>query len=168
MKDPVERFLEIRNALGPSPAALSEPALHAEMTSAPQGTDLVEALSTYVANNSTLTKAQAKTAVQSTGATANSADASKVSKAASAAAGFSADVSLSDPVMLDPVYRVAFSGVFAAGLAACIGLSYLLATDGQTSSAWPFVPFAVGAAVTFIGILVLVMGYKTVDIKGGS
>jgi len=145
------------------------------------------ALADHIAKHSRLTQPEALALTESTGATADAADASKVSTAASAAAGaasgaLEADVELSDPVMLWPGARAAFAGVLAAIIVLCVILTYVLATSTTTTtvsgnnttstpvatSSWEFVAFAVAAAFSLIGVLVLVMGYKNVSIKGGS
>lgn len=94
------------------------------------------------------------------------ANADAVSKAVTSATGASANIELSDPVMLSPVARVVFAGLLCAALLACVGCIAGLGESSSTQSS-ALISLAVVAVLCLVGILVLVMGYKNVTIKGG-
>jgi len=97
-------------------------------------------------------------------------DASAVSDAAAAATAISGDVELSDPVMLWPWARCTFAALLVIALGGSGWLAYQLANDssGNSVSAWAYAALTVTAVVSFVGALVLIMGYKNVTIKGSG
>lgn len=175
MADPVvQRYAQILSlasgAVPPTSAdwALSPQTLQSHIDAAKADGSVLTKLSTHIANSTTLTAAQALRAIQSAGATDTTADATKVSAAATGAAatsGYPVDVKLSDPVMLDWPYRVAYAGVFAVTLLLAVIFAFVLAHGNGITASWPYVGLAVLGAVSFLGILVLVMGYKNVEIN---
>ena len=77
----------------------------------------------------------------------------------------SADVELSDPAMLGPVPRLLASAV----LAAAVLMSVVYASDlASPSSGWAYATFMFMVFVGTVGVLVLVMGYRNVTIKGSG
>ena len=121
-----------------------------------------DAAARQIASNSTLTEAQARAAIASkVNAVSDDAKPKAASDAAAAAgAGAAADIELSDPVMLRSEGRVAFAAVQA--LIVALSAILLAFRDMSNDAA---IGLAVVAVLNSIGILVLVMGYKTVTIK---
>jgi hypothetical protein len=170
--DPISRYKELLSSVPPSTpnAELSAPALQQVIDDAKSASlDPREKLAEHIALNSGLSKKSA-TAVVDRASPSGTPDATKVSSAASAAAAISADVELSDPVMLWPAARCVFASVLIVILGGVAGLCYQLANGSPANpvSAWAYATLAVTGAVSFIGALVLIMGYKNVTIKGNS
>ncbi len=170
--DPIIRYNELLSAL-PKPTLneeLTEPALQKVIDDATNASlDPREKLAEHIALNSSLSTDKAKALVNAASPTGTP-DASKVSNAASAATAISADVELSDPVMLWPAARCVFASLLIIILGGAAGLAYALAngSSGNNISAWAYATLAVTAAVSFIGAIVLIMGYKNVTIKGSG
>src|ERR1700751_3302077 len=136
--DPISRYNDLISAL-PQPApneALTAPALQKVIDDARNtNVDPREKLAEHIALNSPLSRDSAKALVNKASPTGTP-DAGKVSNAASAAA-ISADVELSDPVMLWPAARCVFASVLIVILGGAAGLAYQLAngSSGQNISA---------------------------------
>ncbi len=129
--DPVSKYKELVNAVGVSRPVVTAAELEQVLTDLPQQhgpADEQAALVRQVAANTPLTAAQAAPVVASAlhgqpgqAAPATAADkASAVSKAVSTAAGLSADIELSSPVMLKPWARIVFAFLLLVALGACI------------------------------------------------
>ncbi len=128
----------------------------------------MSALSSHVAEHSQLTVAQAQPVVTAAlqDQTDPTAKAAAVTQAVAAATGATADIELSDPVMLKPWARVAFAVLLFVALVGCIACITVLGDRPRTAGS-ALVGLAVVGVLALIGILVLVMGYKNVTIKGG-
>lgn len=171
--DPVARYQRLVAARAVS-TATSPTSLQAVIDDEQQHPqpNIAGALAVHLANTTSLTLSEAQDVVGKSlptgGSAATKADA--VSKAATTAAGVSGDVELSDPVMLWPWARVVFAVVLTGVVVLSIVLAYLLAirSGGSTVSAAAYVALAVVGALCLVGVLVLVMGYKNVTIKGGT
>lgn len=161
VEDPVKRFQAVLTAVsGPNPG-LSEAALQTAIAREPDDDARAAAAARLVAANSTLTETQAKAVVAPS---IKAAPAGQKAKAASqaateAAASATADVELSDPVMLKAGWRVVFAVAQAVIIAAA---AVLLAFKGMSNDR--AIGLAVIAILNSIGLLVLVMGYKNVKI----
>jgi len=161
VEDPVARFTEITQAVSGSRAELSEEALRAVMADKEGDDAKTDAAASQIAAHSTLTEQQAKTAIAPSIKAASDGDKAKAASEAAAGAGAAADVELSDPVMLKSWGRVVFAAIQALVVALA---SILLAFRSMSNDA--AIGLAVIAVLNSIGILVLVMGYKNVTIKG--
>lgn len=171
-QDPVDRYSKLVAAGGHIPE-LSPQSFEKAITATP-GEDEVAVLSTHLAEHSNLTLAQAKPVVKSTldkataeGKTDPKAKAAAVSEAASKAAGISANVELSDPVMLEPQYRMGFAVLMVAAFGACIGCITALG-DESSAQEGALIGLTVLGVLALLAVLVLVMGYKNVKISGGQ
>lgn len=187
--DPISRFSEavsIANQARDGSSARITPKDLAELIpadgvgSGANRSATIQTLSAHVSQHTSLTAYSASALLES----AIPKDASKdvaASTASTAVAGSipSADVELSDPVMLWPPARVAFSAVLVVLLGVSVWLIYKLANSSVTvSGASPssqnivpttgFVALIVIGVLSLIGVLVLVMGYKNVTIKSGA
>lgn len=187
--DPISRFSEavsIANQARDGSSARITPKDLAELIpadgvgSGANRSATIQSLSAHVSQHTSLTAYSASALLES----AIPKDASKdvaASTASTAVAGSipSADVELSDPVMLWPPARVAFSAVLVVLLGVSVWLIYKLANSSVTvSGASPssqnivpttgFVALIVIGVLSLIGVLVLVMGYKNVTIKSGA
>jgi len=173
--DPIERYERLVARTTPANPELTPDALTPIIETA--GADPakeVSALSSKVAEQSGLTVAQAQPVVKAAldkaaqeSQTDPTAKASTVSKAVAGAMGASADIELSDPVMLKPGPRVVFAALLFVALVGCVGCITVLGNESSTRES-AFVGLAVLGVLALIGILVLVMGYKNVTIKGGA
>ena len=178
-KDPSDRFKEIAGIGATSttqndavsPAAIEEVIQHQRQANGTAG-DISTAISRHVALNTLLTEPVAQQVVASamasgsngTGAASDSASAKAVSAAVSQM-GVSGNVSLSDPAMLGPIPRLA-----AAALLGVIGiLSVGYEANLAPTTGWgAYVALTIGSVLSILGVLILVMGYKTVTISGSS
>ncbi len=167
-KDPVERYKELLGAAASTTGPLKTSALETVVRA---GGNEVAALSRHVAEHSSLSVDQAtpvvKAAIEKTtaeGKTDPKSKAEAVSKATAGLTGGSASVELTDPVMLDPLYRAIFGGAMALLFGACVGLigSEAAATESAV------ICLSVLGALSLIAVLVLVMGYKSVKISGAG
>jgi phospholipase C len=129
--DPVDKYKNLVSAIAAShpivtPAELEQ--VIADLPNPHEPVDEQTALVRHVAATTPLTETQAAPVVASAlqgqpgeGAPATAADkASAVSQAVSSAAGLSADIQLSSPVMLKPWARLGFAVLLAVALGACI------------------------------------------------
>jgi hypothetical protein len=162
VEDPVQRFTPIAQAFSGSQAALSEEAMRTAMEGKATDDERTTAAASQIAAHSSLTEQQAKAAIASKVQAAPAPDQPKAASdaAAAAVAGATADVELSDPVMLKSGGRVAFAAIQALIVALS---AVLLAFRDMANDA--SIGLAVVAVLNSIGILVLVMGYKNVTIK---
>lgn len=170
--DPISRYKDLLSSVPPSPlnAELTAPALQEVINNAKNaGLDPREKLAEHIALNSGFSKESAREVVNKA-SPSGTPDAAQVSNATSAATAISADVELSDPVMLWPAARCVFASLLIIILGGAAGLAYQLANGSPANpvSAWAYATLAVTGAVSFIGALVLIMGYKNVTIKGNS
>lgn len=176
-KDPSDRFKEIagigatsgtRND-AVSPAAIEDVIQHQLQAKGTAG-DISTAISRHVALNTSLTEPVAQQVVASalasgsngTGVTSASA---KAVSAAVSQFGVSGKVSLSDPAMLGPIPRLG-----AAALLGVIGILSVVYEAGLApTTGWgAYVALTIGSVLSILGVLILVMGYKTVTISGSS
>ena len=169
--DPVERYERLLALSSPAPATLKTEALEGVIG---KGEDDVTALSRHVAEHSNLSLAQAtpvvKAALEKTkqeGKTETKDKAEAVSKATAGLSGGSANVELSDPVMLEPVYRVLFAAVMSGVFAACVACVAIIGSEAGTEES-ALIGLSVLGVLALIAVLVLVMGYKNVKISGAG
>ena len=170
--DPVDRFKDLLAATRPQPQ-LDPPAFHAVINDAIANDQSVEdAVTCHAATWSNLRLPDARSIVGPALAahTDLSAKATAASQATTAAAGASLDVTMSDPVMLVPGVRALFALLSVVVLIVSTVLVYNLAnrSGGSSTPTSAFAGLTVVAALSLVGALVLVMGYKNVTIKGGS
>jgi hypothetical protein len=168
-EDPVERYQRLVALTTPTPPELTADGLEPVIQAAGgQPAAEVAALSRHVAEHSGLTAAQARPLVSAAigGQAAPRAKAEAVSGALASAAGLSANIQLSDPVMLAPWARFVFAGVLFTVAGGCVGCITALSEQSATQGS-ALIGLAVIGVLALIGILVLVMGYKNVTIKGG-
>lgn len=195
--DPADRFAAVAVALA-CPAAISVADLHQVIASAAQPSGpgpgpaldsppVVEAVAQHVAQHSVLTAQAARALVLPIlqGAQARStssapeADPGKKAAAKEGAAhqaahdiaaalpAINGDIELGDPVMLNSTARIGFAGVFALFIAAAVALIGLLGLQQPASSSAALGLMVLGL-LSLVAVLVLVMGYKNVTIKGGT
>ncbi len=171
--DPVARYAQLVSLSAQPGPGLKPDTLEQVITRA-RGGDEVSALSEHLAEHSRLTLEQAKPVVKAAldqtaaeGETDPKAKATAVSKAAAGAAGASANIELSDPVMLEPLYRIIFAGLLFLVFVGCVAC---ITTLGSESSAQEsaLIGLAILGVLALIAILVLVMGYKNVKISGAG
>jgi hypothetical protein len=171
--DPVTRYAQLVALGAQTSPELTPDALEQVIAEAPGG-DEVSSLSEHLAEHSRLTLEQAKPVVKAAldqttaeGRTDPKAKATAVSDAAAGAAGASANVELSDPVMLEPLYRIIFAGLLFLAFVGCVAC---ITTLGNESSAQEsaLIGLAILGVLALIAILVLVMGYKNVKISGAG
>jgi hypothetical protein len=171
--DPIERYQQLRAGVTAAPDPKS---LQTVIDSAKSGGgNVVDMLAEHVALHTNLTKPDATKVVEGAAKAADGTpDAGSVSNAAAAAAaaaGLSGELDLSDPVMLWPAARVVFASLLLVILGGTLWLTFHLADkplSSQPTSSWAWVPLLVGIIASVIGVLVLVMGYKSVTIKGSG
>jgi hypothetical protein len=168
-EDPIQRYERLLTRIAPVSRELEPAALQPIIQEAAGQSDKeVSTLSEHVAEHSTLTVAEARPVVTHAleGQANPAAKAAAVSKAVTSAAGASANIELSDPVMLNPTARAVFASLLFLALLVCIGCIVAL---GESSGApgSGLVGLAIVGILSLVGILVLVMGYKNVTIKGG-
>lgn len=169
--DPVARFQALAaTCTTPASPALTSGALQAVIEKASGGDDgLVEQIASRIAANSPLTADQAKPLVEA--AVKDKSDpkakADAVSEAVAGATGPSADLELNDPVMLEPGWRAGTAIALLLALGGCIACITILG-DGENVQEAALIGLAVLGVLSLVGILVLVMGYKNVKIKGSG
>jgi hypothetical protein len=169
--DPVVRFqqaLAVARRGAPTPNALAPGALTTVIQNNPA--DVSGSLATHIAQHSFLDEASAAHLVDlvlpAQGTAQDQANA--VSAAATSTASATALVELSDPVMLWPGARFAFAGTLVLTLVLAVVFIFVL-TQGSTNVATAaYASLASVAGLSLVGMLVLVMGYKNVTIKGGT
>lgn len=169
-EDVTDRYKQIVGLTTPGNPALTPDALEPIIAAAGgQHENEVSALSSRVAEQSKLTVAQAKPVVEAAleGKADPKAKADAVSGAVAGTTGASADVELSDPVMLAPWVRVTFAALLLVSLLLCVACITALG-DASGTSGSALVSLAVIGVLALIGLLVLVMGYKNVTIKGAG
>jgi hypothetical protein len=170
--DPIERFQTLAALAAPTEPDLEPDALKPVIDEAKAaGKSEAAAVATQVAKHSRLTVAQAepvvKAALEATPTEDSTAKAAAVSEAVKGAAGISGNIELSDPVMLNPEWRAIFSGVLFLALATCIGCITALSKESKVQES-AIVGLTIVGILSLVAMLVLVMGYKNVTIKGGS
>jgi hypothetical protein len=171
--NPIKRFqsvLALANGAGGSRSAALEPAQLATVIQGAANDQAVPIdLARHVVLNSTLTQSAARTLVNAAlppnGTLQEKANA--VSAAVSST-GFNGDLEFSDPVMLWPMARVGFAIALATVLALSIVFIFVITAISSKQPTAAYVSLAVSAGMCVIGLLVLVMGYKNVTIKGGN
>jgi hypothetical protein len=172
--DPIDRYVTlvrlVSQGSSPSPA-LTPDAIQGVITATGQPATseaAATAVAEHVAKNSNLTAAQAKpriaAALQTPGTDQDKTAAA--SDAVTGAGGISGDIELSDPVMLKPPARIVFAALLFVALLLTIVVILILGDDQPAPSA-ALISLGIIAVLTTVGILVLVMGYKNVTIKGG-
>jgi hypothetical protein len=169
--DPVVRFqkaLAMARRGAPTPNALAPGALASVIQNNPA--DVSASLATHIAQHSFLDEMSAANLVDANlptlGTTQDKATA--VSAAATSATSVTALVELSDPVMLWPGARFVFAGALVLTLVLALVFIFVL-TQGSTNVATAaYASLAAVAGLSLVGMLVLVMGYKNVTIKGGT
>ena len=172
--DPIDRYVTlvrlVSQGSSPSPA-LSPDAIQGVITATGQPATseaAATAVAEHVAKHSNLTAAQAKPRVAAALQTPGT-DQDKIAAASDAvtgAGGISGDIELSDPVMLKPPARIVFAALLFVALLLTIVVILILGDDQPAPSA-ALISLGIIAVLTTVGILVLVMGYKNVTIKGG-
>lgn len=171
--DPIDRYVTLVKLVSQvnSSPALTPEAIQGVITATgqPATSDAAAtAVAEHVAQNSNLTAAQAKPRVAAALQTAGT-DQDKTAAASHAvtgASGITGDIELSDPVMLKPPARIVFAALLFIALLVTIVVILILGDDQPAPSA-ALISLGIIAVLTTVGILVLVMGYKNVTIKGG-
>jgi hypothetical protein len=172
--DPVARFQDLfalaRGAPSPPDAAQLQPQRLVEIIGGAANRQSVPTdLARHIALHTNLTQNVAENLVNATLPQGGSAqDQANAVSAAATGLAFNADVEFSDPVMLWPMARVWFSAALASTLALTVILTFVLALTTTNVGTAAYAALAVPSALSLIGILVLVMGYKNVTIKGGT
>ena len=165
--DPIDRFEELLRVVTPAAPAIKPDKLQAviEQHQGEGDAAVSTALSHHIALNTSLTEQQATDLVTET--IPETGDAASKAQAVSSATTpvVTGEVQLSDPVMLWPWLRGVFAFVLAAELFLTVGLVYSLDSAAPNAA---YIALAVLAGLSLIGLLVLVMGYKAVTIKGGT
>jgi hypothetical protein len=171
--DPVERYARLIK-LSALPAEALKPETLAQVLTAAGGGDEISMLSRHVAEHSNLTVEQAQPVVKAAvekstaeGKTDPEAKAEAVSKATAGLAGGSANVELSDPVMLEPIYRVAFAALMSVVFAGCVVSVTVIGNESSTQES-ALIGLGILGALALVAVLVLVMGYKNVKISGAG
>ncbi len=166
--DPVERYANLLALSAPPRAPLNPDALEALIGTGP---DDVSTLSKHVAEHTNLSLAQATPVVKAAldkakeeGKTEPKDKAEAVSKATTGLSGGSANIELTDPVMLAPGVRASF----AIGLLAIFAVCVFLVGDEAPDSESAVIGLSVLGVLALIAVLVLVMGYKNVKISGAG
>ncbi len=77
------------------------------------------------------------------------------------------DVTLTDPVALGPLTRLAFGGLCGFALLAALGAVIALAAGGTRGTA-PYVVLGLIGGMAALGAVVLVMGWRSVTISSGA
>lgn len=167
-EDPTVRFARVAALTAPASPELAPSVLEEIIQKA--GGDAgnqVTAVAEHVAANSGLSVTQAKPMVKAAveGKTDDKEKAQAASAAVGGAVGAGAEVELSDPVMLTPPARVVFAGLFVVALMACIGIIAGIGKEANPQES-ALITLAVLGGLSLVAILVLVMGYKNVTIKG--
>ena len=168
--DPADRYREVLQALPSTPTDVDavtelDPETLADVIQSSPESGWVANLAEHIATHSRLTRNEATSLVAHLAE--KHVTPPRVAAAASkaAAATVSADVELSDPAMLGPLPRLLASAVLAAAILMSVIYAHLLKTH---SSNWSYATFMFIVAIGTIGILVLVMGYRNVTIKGSG
>lgn len=171
-EDPVERYARLVALSAPAASAQGEldPASLEPIIQAAGDQHGAQALavSNHVADHTALTASQALPLVSGAmqSQTGPKAKAEAVSRAVGGSAGVTGNIELSDPVMLAPWARAVFACLLFLALVGCIVcITVLGKRSGTPGSA--LVGLSITGVLASIGILVLVMGYKNVTIKGG-
>lgn len=167
-EDPVDRYKRLASAPATTSSAGLTPDALAKVMSDSETVEHPDKLAEHIAQHSRLTVAEAKTAVGAAVSAQGSTElkATAVSQAVAAATA-TADIELSDPVMLYPWVRLASALALFCSLGGCIFcIDQLGGQSGVPGSA--LIGLAVIAMLAIIGVVVLVMGYKNVKITGGS
>ena len=167
--NPVRQFRDLMFDLSAPAAALQPPALSTIIEHHGQD-EVVTALAEHIAKNSRLDLARSLALVRDSLPAHGDAmaRATAVSQAAMAATSFSGDVELHDPVMLWPWARLVFSFILVAALIGTIIFIFLLADHKTSATTATYVCLAVAGGLALVGVLILVMGYKNVTIKGSK
>jgi hypothetical protein len=165
--NPVERFQQLAGVTTTSASTNLAPSDLQPIIEGSAGDEQVAKLASQVAAHSRLTTAQAKPLVEAAvkDKTDPKAKAEAVSDAVTGATAAAADIELSEPVMLEPGWRAGAAGILMLALLACIVCVTALGNDTNTQEA-ALIGLTVIGVLTLIGMLVLVMGYKNVTIKG--
>lgn len=101
------------------------------------------------------------------GKTDPEAKAKAVSNATAGLAGGSANVELSDPVMLEPIFRVLFAAFMSVIFAGCVVCVTIVGNESSTQES-ALIGLVVLGVLALVAVLVLVMGYKNVKISGAG
>ncbi len=167
---PVQQFRDLMSDLASPPAALQPDALSTVIEQS--GPDQAAgALAEHIARYSRLDlpKSQALVSDSLPAQGDTLARATAVSQAATAAAtSLSGDVELSDPVMLWPWARLVFSFILVAATLGTIIFIFVLGHQKTPAPAATYICLAVAGGLAVVGVLILVMGYKNVTIKGSK
>ncbi len=171
--DPIKRFQSVialtNGSGGARPAALEPAQLATVIQGAANDQAVPVDLARHVALNSTLTQTAAQTLVNAAlPASGTSQEKANAVSAAISSTGFRGDVQFSDPVMLWPMARVCFTIALASVLALGVVFIFVITAISSKQPTAAYVSLAVCAGMCVIGVLVLVMGYKNVTIKGGN
>ncbi len=167
-EDPTTRFARVAALTAPvspelAPSVLEEIIEKAGSDADNQATAVAEHVAAHTELSATQAKPIVKAAVE--GKTDDKEKAEAASAAVGGAVGIGADIELSDPVMLTPAARVVFAGLFVVALLACIGFIAGIGKEADPQES-TLITLAVLGGLSLVAILVLVMGYKNVTIKG--
>jgi hypothetical protein len=165
MADVVDRYVRLAQGLGWTSPALSPAELKGVIQSSPANKDQI---AEHVAKHSWLTFQAARAAVDRVPIQPDNVDASaKQLSAALAEAAFSGELTLSEPDMLSHTARGVAAVLFGLVLAAVLaGIVVLAALD--RSNNWAYGGLGAAALACLLAILLMVLGYKNVTIKGSG
>jgi hypothetical protein len=169
--DPADRYLRVVQALPPPQTTeargsdLDPETLFDVIQTASEPSAVVSELADHIATHSRLTSDEATSLVTSLATQHTTPQELAAAASQAAAPSVSAGVELSDPAMLGPLPRLLASAVLAAAVLMSVVFAHVLPAK---SSSWAYATFMFIVAVGSIGILVLVMGYRNVTIKGSG
>ena len=171
VKDPTARYKELVDAVGATMPPVSSlnaltGAIQSALDAAGTGEPDLDAVASVIAQHTPFTAEQAKPIVAAA-MTRGTNPAASIAAATTSAAFVIPTISLSDPVMLGPKARLVFSWMLSAVLSGTI-VSIVLLAAFNTSAAAPYTVLGVLSGLSLLAMVVLVMGYKSVTISGGS
>jgi hypothetical protein len=172
--DPVARFHDVlalaRGTNQATPEALQPFRLAEVIQQAPNAQAVPVDLARHIALHTALSQASAQLFVNATLPAEGTPQqrAGAVSTAAQSGVGFNGDLELSDPVMLWPVARMWFAATLVVIVFLSVVFMFILTLASSKQETASYAALSVSAGLSLVGVLVLVMGYKNVTIKGGS
>lgn len=165
--DPEVRFQRVAGLLGGGVSQVSTAGVRQVIANRdPSDPATINDIAEHVALHSSLSKDAATTVVSSAVQGAANAD-EAAANVAKAVPQISGQVSLSDPVPLAPWIRLVF-GLVLAILAAAAGVGVFHVSREQAPSTAGLVALAILAGLSLLFLVVIVMGYKSVSIQGGT
>ena len=173
MKDPVDRYVDLASRLGLAKSTGTDPVTLEQVIRRASGGDFKSALANHLAARTSMTLDDASNIVanavkrvggdQAAAATPAATATAVSAQAQQTAAGFSGQLVLKDPVMLDEWARIAGASLMAIALLLATVLIFKL---GPGSSNWAYGSLAAIGVGSLIGMSILIMGYKSVEISG--